>query len=134
MSVSCGKRSMTGRRGERGEARIKFLVTIGLLAILAYAGYQYIPVAIYNYQFKDSMQQTVDKAVALGKNGEWAKTQLEASFASFGVPPDATITTAQRDGRLEMRVQFTRSIQLPFYTYQDDFDHTVKSTDLLTRR
>ena len=125
---------MAGRRGERGEARIKFLVTIGVLIIVAYAGYQYIPVAINEYQFKDSMQQHVDKAVALGKSGEWVKTQLEGSLASFNVPPDATITTAQRDGRLEARVQFTRQIQLPFYTYQYNFDHTAKSTDVLTRR
>ena len=134
MSGSCGQRSMAARRGERGEARVKFLITIGVLAIIAYAGYQYIPVAINAYQLKDYMQQSVDKGAALGKNGEWVKTQLQASFGSFGVPPDATITTAQRDGRLEARVQFTRPIQLPLYTYQYDFAHTVKSTDMLIKR
>ena len=125
---------MAGRRGERGEARFKFLVTIGVLAIIAYAGYQYIPVAINDYQFKDHMQQSVDKAVALGKGSEWVKTQLEGSFASFNVPPDATITTEQRDGRLEARVQYTRQISLPFYTYEQNFDHTAKSTDILSRK
>ena len=134
MSGLCSKRSTAGRQGERGGARLKFLVTVCVLAIIAYAGYQYIPVAINDYQFKDYMQQSVDKAVALGKNSEWVKTQLEASLANFNVPPDATITTVTRDGRLEATVQFTRPIQLPFYTYQYDFDHTVKSTDMMIRK
>lgn len=134
MSGSCGQRSMAGRQSERGEARLKFLITIGVLAIVAYAGYQYVPVAINDYQFKDYMQQSVDKAVALGKGGDWVKTQLEGSLTTFNVPPDAAITTAQRDGRLEARVQFTRPISLPFYTYQYNFDHTAKSTDMLTRK
>ena len=131
MSGSCGKSNIRNRRGERGEGRVKFLITVAILALVAYAGYQYVPVAIRAYQLKDYMQQTVDKASALGQNGEWVKTQLKASFKDYGVPDDAGIATAQRDGRLEATVQFTRPIPLPFYTYQYDFNHTVKSTELL---
>ena len=131
MSGLCGKRSPVERKGERGESRVKFLVTIAVLAVIAYAGYQYVPVAIRAYQFKDYMQQTVDKAAALGQSGEWVKAQLKASFKDYGVPDDATITTAQRDGRAEARVEFTQPIPLPFYTYQYSFDHTVKSTQFL---
>jgi hypothetical protein len=131
MSGSCGKSSLTKRRGERGEGRLKFLVTVAILAVVAYAGYQYVPVALKAYQFKDYMQQTVDKASALGQNGEWVKTQLKASFNDYDVPPEATITTAQRGGRMEATVQFTRPITLPFYTYQYDFNHTAKSTEFI---
>ena len=134
MSGSCGKCSAAERHGERGEARVKFLVTIALLAVVAYAAYQYVPVAIRAYQFKDSMQQTVDKAAALGQRDEWVKTQLKAGFADYGVPPDAVITSSQREGRLEARVQFTQAIPLPFYIYQYNFDHTVKSTEMFTTK
>ena len=135
MSSSCGKGpAPDSRHTERGEARVKFLVTIALLVAVAYVGYQYVPVAIRAYQFKDFMQQTVDKAAALGQRDEWVKTQLKDSFADFGVPPDALITSSQREGRMEARVQFTHPISLPFYIYQYDFDHTVKSTDFLTTK
>ena len=103
-----------------------------MLAVVAYVGYQYVPVAIRAYQFKDLMQQTVDKAAALGQGGEWVKTQLKASYADFGVPPDAVVNSAQREGRVEASVQFTRPIPLPFYIYQYNFDHTVRSSELLT--
>jgi hypothetical protein len=119
------------RKSERGESRVKFLVTIAVLAVVAYAGYQYVPVAIRAYQLKDYMQQTVDKAAALGQGAEWVKTQLKASSHDYDVPPEASITSTQRDGRVEATVQFTRAIPLPFYTYQYNFDHTVKSTEFI---
>lgn len=135
MSGLCGKRSAVDRHcGERGEARVKFLVTIAVIGVIAYMGYQYVPVAIRAYQFKDYMQQTVDKAAALGQRDDWIKTQLKASFADFSVPPDAVVTSAQREGRVEARVQFTRPIPLPFYIYQYNFDHTVKSTEMFVTK
>ena len=130
MSGSCSKRSPVDRKSERGESRVKFLVTIAVLAVIAYAGYQYVPVRIRAYQFKDYMQQTVDKAAALGQSAEWVKTQLKANFKDYDVPEDASITTAQRDGRVEARVQFTRPISLPIYN-QYTFDQTVKSTEFI---
>ncbi len=39
--------------------------------------------------------------------------------------------TVQRDNRLEVRVQFVRPIEFPGYTYNYEFDHTVKSTAFL---
>jgi hypothetical protein len=132
MSGSCGKRSAIERHTERGEARVKFLVTIAVIGVIAYVGYQYVPVAIQAYQFRDYMQQTVDKASALGQRDEWVKGSLKASFHDFSVPPDAVVTAAQRDGRMEARVQFTKPISLPFYIYEYKFDHTAKSTELLT--
>ena len=131
MSGSCSKRSPVDRKSERGESRVKFLVTIAVLAVIAYAGYQYVPVAIRAYQFKDYMQQSVDKAAALGQSAEWVKAQLKASLHDYDVPPEASITSTQRDGRVEATVQFTRPIPLPFYTYQYNFDHTVKSTEFI---
>jgi hypothetical protein len=133
MSGSCGKSSIRNRRGERGEGRVKFLVTVAILAVVAYMGYQYVPVEFKAYQIKDYMQEVVNKAAAMGKDGEWLKAQLkEASARDYDVP-DAVITTAQRDGRLEARMQYTRSIPLLFYTYQYNFDYTAKSTEFITK-
>lgn len=133
MSGLCGKRSAVDRhRGMRGEARVKFLVTVAVIGVIAYIGYQYVPVAIQAYQFKDYMQSTVDKAAALGQRDEWVKGSLKASFKDFSVPPDAVVTSIQRDGRMEARVQFTKPIPMPFYIYQYNFDHTVKSTELFS--
>ena len=48
------------------------------------------------------------------------------------MPENATITSTQKDNRIEVRVQFTRPISCPAFTYNYDFDYTAKSTAFLT--
>ncbi|HYY56063.1 MAG TPA: hypothetical protein VE842_01970, partial [Pyrinomonadaceae bacterium] len=107
----------SGRRGERGGTRLKFLIVVIILAAVAYSGYQFIPVAFQAYQFKDYMQQNVDKAAAMGQPPDWVMTQLKASGGEYGVPPNAEIKVELRNGRMEARVRFARLVQLPFYAY-----------------
>ncbi len=119
-------------RGERGESRLKFLIVIAVIAFLAYAGYQFIPIAYQSYQFKDYMQQSVDKAAVTGQSADWVETQLKAVSKEYNVPPNAEVKALQRDGRMEARVRFTRPISLVVYTYPYEFDTTVKSSSLFT--
>lgn len=120
------------RRGERGESRLKFLIVITILAFTAYVGYQFIPLAYQDYQFKDYMQQNVDKAAAMGQSADWVETQLKSVSKEYNVPPNAEVEALQRDGRMEARVRFTRPISLVVYTYQYEFDNTVRSSSLFT--
>ena len=125
-------RRQMSRSSERAGSRLNLLIVMLVLGVTAYAGYVYIPVAYQAYLFKDLIQHDVDLAVAEGYQTSWVKDQLTKSAAEYGVPADAVITPAQRDNRMEVRVQFTRPIQLPGYTYQYEFDHTAKSTAFLT--
>jgi hypothetical protein len=118
---------------ERGSARLKFLVVVVVLGIIAYAGYLYIPVAYNAYLFKDLMHTQVDAAVALGHPPSWVEEQLRRSAGDYDVPPDAVITSTLQDKRMEVRVQFTRPIEFPGYTYQYEFDYTAKSGTFLTK-
>ena len=122
----------SSRRGEHGNARLKFLIVIGIIAVLAYVAYLFIPITYHAYLFKDLMQHNVDVAVTQGYDPAWIKNQLTKSGPEYGVPADATITPVQRDNRMEVRVVFTKPIIFPGYTYIYDFDHTAKSTAFLT--
>ena len=117
---------------ERGSARLKFLLVMAIIGFLAYAGYLFLPIAYQAYLFKDLMQHDVDVAGAQGYPPSWVRDQLSKSASEYGVPADALITPAQRENRLEVRVQFTRLIPFPGYTYQYEFDHTARSTAFLT--
>ena len=120
------------RSSERGAARLKLLVFLVIAAAIAYCGYLYVPVAYQAYLFKDWMQHTVDVAVASGYQPAWVNDQLKKSLGEYDVPPNALIQPSTRDNRVEVRVQFTRAIEFPGYTYQYEFDHTVRSTAFLT--
>ena len=119
-------------RSERGSARLKFILFLVVVAIVGYAGYMYIPVAIDAYYFKDAMQNKVNLAAAQGYDGAWLTDQISKSKSEHNVPDDAVITPGQREGRVEVRVQFTRPIATPLFTYNYNFDHTAQSTTFLT--
>lgn len=139
MSVSCGTRygHLSRRYGERGEGRLKFLITLAILAVIGYCAYQYVPVAVQAYQFKDVMQQTVNTAALQSQTtGDSLKQLLTDRAKEYGAPPPPAtqIVVTQQDGRWLARVQYTREVPLPFYTYQYTFDNTVKSFDPATLR
>jgi hypothetical protein len=121
------------RKSERGSARLKFLVVVILIGAVAYAGYMYVPVAYNAYLFKDLMQQKANAAVGLGHPPTWVKEQLVKSAPDYNIPSDVEITSAVQDKRMEVRAQYSMPIQFPGYTYQYNFDHTVKSTDFLLK-
>jgi hypothetical protein len=120
------------KNNERGSARVKLIIFIAVIALLGYVGYLYIPVAIDAYYFKDTMQNTVNLAVTQGYDTAWVTDQLKKGGREYHVPEDAIIAPAQRDNRVEVRVQFTRPISTPVYTYNYEFDYTARSTAFLT--
>jgi len=119
------------RSGERGSANLKFVIVMAIIVVTAYAGYLYVPVAFQANTFKDLMQHYTDVAVAQGYQPTWVKEQLLKSAPEYQVPAEAIITSAQRDNRIEVRVQYVKAIEFPGYTYNYEFDHTVKSTAFL---
>jgi hypothetical protein len=123
---------LSARLNEQGGARLKFVIAVAVFAIVVYTGYLYIPVAVDAYYFKDVMQNKVDVAVTQGYESAWVSDQLRKSAAEFHVPANAIITPAQKDSRVEVRVQFTRPIIFLGFTYNYDFDYTARSTAFLT--
>ena len=119
------------RSGERGNANLKFLIVMVILCSAAYAGYLYIPVAFQAKAYKDLMQHYTDVAATQGYPPTWAGEQLLKNGPEYNVPPNAVITPVRRDNRLEVRVQFVRLVEFPGYTYNYEFDHTVKSSAFL---
>ena len=125
---------MSMKNNEMGGARLKLIIVLVIIVIVAYVGYLYIPVAVDAYYFKDTMQNKVNLAAAQGYDPSWLSDQISKSKAEFHVPDDAVITPAQKDGRMEVRVQFSRPIAFPGFTWNYDFDYTAKSTSFLTVR
>lgn len=120
------------RTSEQGGARLKFIIVLAIIAAVAYAGYQFIPVAYQAYQLKDLMQHDVDTAVAMGKPASWVRDQLVKNAVDYGIPPDALIEPLQQENRMQVRVYFRRPIEFPGFVYDYEFDHTAKSATFLS--
>jgi hypothetical protein len=119
------------RTTERGSARLNLVIMLAVIAAVAYAGYQYVPVAYQAGQLKVFMQDTVNNAVVTDKDARWAEDQLRRSLTSYGAPPDARVTVANRESRIEAHVEYTVLVPLLVTTYEYKFDHTTRSNNLL---
>lgn len=134
MSNSCRARRAGCAAGERGGSRLNLLIFLAVAALVGYSLYQYVPVALQAYQFKDHMQNVVDRGALTGQTAAWAESQLRATAEEYGVPREAAISAQQREGRLEAHARFTRPVPLPFYVYEYTFDHTARSSSFLSPR
>ena len=126
-------RTPVARHGERGSARLKFIIVLVVIAAVGYMAFQYVPVAYQASRYKTRMDDVVREAAAAGKGTEWVKSQLEASATDYGVPKDAKIVPSIQNGRMVVTVQFSRPVTLlPVYTHTYNFDYTATSQDELT--
>lgn len=119
------------KSGERGSARLKFILFMAVVLSGAYVGYMMLPVVYNAYVWKDLMQHKVDVAATQGYPATWVNEQLKKSVAEYGIPADAVIEATPQDQRITVRVQYTKPIEFPGYTYEYAFDHTAKSTEFL---
>ena len=132
MSQVRDRRAGARATGERGSSRLNFLITMAVIAALAYAGYQYVPVAYRASQLKVFMQDTVDNAVITSKDAQWAEDQLRRGLATYGAPSDARVTVATRESRMEAHVEYAVPVPLLVTTYRYVFDHTARSSSYLS--
>jgi hypothetical protein len=122
-------------RGERGGARLNFLIVVALVALVGYAAYNYTPVAYDAFLYKDFMQETVDKAAyPPGQPLGWVESQLRAKAEELGLPPDAVYSVQNQDNHVSARVRWTYPIPMPGFIYDYEFDHTAKSKGFIGTR
>jgi len=122
------------RSSELGGGRLQFLIVMTFIGAMAYAAYLYVPVSFHAHTYKDLMQHYVDVAATNGYEPKWVSQQLVKSAPEYAVPANVVVTPLRRDERVEVRVQYVTPIEFPGYTYNYEFDHTVKSTAFLVTK
>ncbi len=128
------------RSSEQGSAAIKFVLVFLVLALLANAGLNYVPVAYQGASFKQEM----DTAVVRGLGASGRIKPMEAVTASikkasfdYAIPTDAFVEIKPVNGVIEARVAYSREVNiLPFglYKYNYDFDYLAKPTGYLLKQ
>ena len=117
----------TARAGERGGARLKFLLVLAGIAALVYVGAQFVPARYHAWQFERFMQDTVEDAVATGKTPAWVEQQFRENFEEHDVPEDAAVEIKRDGRRMAASVRYTLPISLLVTEYDYDFDVSVRS-------
>ena len=120
------------RAGERGGSRLNLIIIIAVLALGGYSAYNYAPVSYHAFLYKDYMQDTVNRAAySSGQSTDWVMQRLRAGAKDYDLPENAYINVQKDGNQIVARVQWTRPVKLPGYTYQYAFDHTVRSSGFI---
>ncbi len=125
------------RRGERGSAGVKFACTLAVLALVAHAAINYVPVAYSAESLRTDMQTAVIQGLALpGKVNpvENVKARIWQSVQKNELPADTLIDVRQKGNAITAHVTYSKPVNiLPFgiYTYTYRFDHTATPTGFL---
>ena len=128
------------RDSERGGAGVKFLMFLGIIILVAHAGYNYVPVAYSAESLKTEMQTAVLQGLALpGKVNpvDNVKARIARSIEQNEIPPEALVEVKQAGNTITAHVKYAKEVNLlPFglykYTYQ--FDHTATPTGFLLKQ
>lgn len=134
------KKLNSNRSSEKGSAGVKFMFVFLVLALIANAGINYVPVAYQGASFRQEM----DTAVVRGLGASGRINPLEAVTASikkasfdYDIPTDAYVDIKPVNGVVEARVAYNRQVNmLPFglYKYKYNFDYVAKPTGYLLKQ
>ncbi|HLL76920.1 MAG TPA: hypothetical protein VK421_16820 [Pyrinomonadaceae bacterium] len=127
MNESGERRPAAARAGERGGARLKFLLVMAAIAALVYVGAQFVPAAYRAWAFERFVQDAVNNAAVANKPNAWVEQQLRKGFKEHGVPEDATLKVAREGGHITATVRYTRPISLLVTEYEYTFDTNARS-------
>jgi hypothetical protein len=127
------------RSSERGGAGVKFLLVFIVLALVAHAAFNYIPVAYEGASFRQEMDTAVVKA--LGASGrikpmDVVQASITKASREYEIPDDALVEIGPVNGVVEAHVAYTRNVNmLPFgiYKYKYDFDYTARPVGYLLK-
>ena len=134
------QQNLIQRGNERGGAGVKLLIVLGLLLLVAHAGYNYVPVAYSAESLRTEMQTAVLQGIALpGKANpvENVKARIARSIQQNQIPPEALVEVKQAGNVLTAHVAFSKEVDLlPFglYKYNYNFDHTATPTGFLLKQ
>ncbi len=134
------KNCIKARDSELGSAGVKFLIFIGLLFLIAHAGYNYVPVAYSAESLRTDMQTAVLQGMALpGKVNpvDNVKARIVKAIQLNDIPPEALVEVKQTGNALTAHVSYTKQVNiLPFgiYKYNYVFDHTATPTGFLLKQ
>lgn len=122
------------RAGERGGSRLNLIIILAVIALGAYSAYNYAPVSYNAFLLKDFMQDTVNRAAfPPGQSNEWVAQQLRKAAQDYALSENPAVNVQRESGQIVARVQWTRPVKLPGYTYQYTFDHTVRSSGFINQ-
>jgi len=105
------------RSKERGEGRLKFLITLAIIAGAVYIAMQFLPVYLHYIQMQDSTKEIVRQAALQNLSDNDVHARLVQKAVEYSLPDDVKIQISRNGKKVVAQIAYTQVVQLPGYTY-----------------
>ena len=116
---------MKDHRSDRGEGRLGCVIWVAIFLAVVFVGWKTVPVKVATSRLEDFMVEQARSARR--QSPRQVRTSILGQARELDLPVrerDCQVT--KTEGRIDMRCQFTVSIDFPGYTYDWDFDLRVR--------
>jgi hypothetical protein len=115
---------MVGRNSERGEGKVGLVITLVLAIVVGMFMFQYIPERIKRAELKDFMVEQ-SRYAAKVKDPELIR-RIYGEAANLGIDlPKKAVTINRSGGRIKIRVQYTKTLEFPGYSWDYVVDDMI---------
>lgn len=111
------------RRSQRGGGRLKLIITLVIVGLLAYLGIKIVPHFVNYYELRDHMEQTATLAAVSNKSEMEIRESIWRKIQELEIPAnreDLKVTRAGRD--VHIRCHYTAEVPFLGYTIRLNFD------------
>lgn len=111
-----------GRRGERGEGRIGFLIALAVLGAAIFVGVKVIPVRIAAYEFRDFIREQC-RFAAVNRDDKDIRNKIVVKAKELEIPLDKKNLRLDRTpSEMIITARYQLPIDLKVTTYVYEFD------------
>ncbi len=133
-------KELRNRERQRGSASSKLLIVVAVLALIAHAGINYIPVAYEGATLRQEMDTAVVRGLAATgqmKPVDTVKASMQRALSDYTLPPETFVEIKPEGKMITARVVYTKPVNiLPFgiYKYNYEFDYTAQPAGYLMKQ
>lgn len=120
------------RRGQEGNAMVKFLAVVVVLFLVAFGGFNYIITWYQCAEIQSSVKESIDRAnmsaIATDRDPEKIKQFIRKKGNEYEMPQNAVIKVERGNTGVTAQVAFTREVAiLPMnlYKYKYEFNQVA---------
>jgi hypothetical protein len=120
-------RRIRGRRDQRGEGRLGFMITLIVVAVAIFLGIKVIPVRVTAYEFRDVLREEA-RYGAVRDSDEVVVKRILDKAAELAVPLEKKNLSVKRtETQMIITAKYEQPIDLKVTTYVYRFNATEKA-------
>lgn len=113
---------------QRGKGLLGCMLSLALMALLGYAGFQLIPLYFHANEFQTAAEREVDRAGARNADPELLRKSLMNLAAVNGIPLDAkNLRIVKTPSQLVVEIRYFMPVNLLGYAHLSRFEFKLTS-------